>query len=78
MAVETVEALHESEGEDSAGTTVEMENQESAPQEFDLSRAYVVATHGSIGGVNNAKEFPQARELFIGGQLELTGTISKA
>lgn len=78
MAAETVKALHESEGEDSAGTKVDVENQESTPQEFDSSRAYVVVTHGSIGEVNNAKEFPQARELLIGGQLELTGTISKA
>lgn len=67
MAAETVKALHESEDEDSAGITVVMENQESTPQEFDLSRAYVVVSHGSIGGVNNAKEVPQARELLIGG-----------
>ncbi|MXW55066.1 MAG: hypothetical protein F4Z66_14115 [Gammaproteobacteria bacterium] len=66
MAAETVKALHESEGEDSAGTTARRENQESAPQVFDLTRAFVVVTHGSIGGVKNAREVPQAGELLIG------------
>ena len=44
-----------------------MENQESAPQEFDLSRAYVVATHGSIGGVNKCKGVPAGAGTFYWG-----------